>query len=395
MARIHLGAGGTDEVLHGRDWYAQFSTLGLSNEKSSEAIYKDASGNTIAIEGRGLDSANSSNVTGTISDVTIEDSSGRMIFDISDLSATYSEIRAVLIQPGKYSMLEVLTRLIDGNDMITGTDGSEILMTTVDAGNDTIRGLGGNDFFRAGPGDNILKGGTGVDQLVYDTDWWTSAPQTGGVVLDAGHGTARNPWGGHDRISGFEEFTGSNQSDRMVGSWRADKFASLAGSDVLNGRGGVDTIDYSHDDHYGGHAGIIANLTTHSVIDGFGMADTVRNFESVLGTKYADSIIGSAKAEVFRGLAGNDEFDGRGGADRFLFVGGFDSDRIAGFEASGSRHDVIQFNDFSGVDSFSDLQNGHMQQAGNNTVIDMGGGDVLTLENVMVGDLNARDFYFG
>jgi hypothetical protein len=36
-----------------------------------------------------------------------------------------------------------------------------------------------------------------------------------------------------------------------------------------------------------------------------------------------------------------------------------------------------------------------MHQQGNDVVIDMGGGDVLTLEGVAMGTLTASDFYFG
>jgi Ca2+-binding RTX toxin-like protein len=395
MARIKLGVGATYDVSGGHEWYEQFSTVTLSSEQSTEARFEDNAGNSIVMDGQSLDSSDLNDIQGKVSHVTIEDSHGRLIFDISNLSTSYSELLDAVTTPGQYTMLDTLQLLIAGNDKVTGTNGSEQLMTSPDLGNDTILGLGGNDFFRAGPGDNILKGGAGVDQLVYNSDWWAVAPQTTGVVLDTAHRTAVNPWGGHDAISGFEEFTASKRDDVLKGSGRDEKFDALAGDDVVDGRGGVDAIDYSHDDHYGGHAGITADLASGKITDGFGDADKVSHVESIMGTKYADTILGSGQNEFFRGLAGNDVLNGRGGADRFLFIEGFDSDKIVGFEATGSQHDVIQFNDVADVNSFSELQNGHMHQQGNDVVIDMGGGDVLTLEDVTVGTLAANDFYFG
>ena len=44
------------------------------------------------------------------------------------------------------------------------------------------------------------------------------------------------------------------------------------------------------------------------------------------------------------------------------------------------------------ITGFFDLLNNHMTQQGDDVVIDAGGGDVLTLVGIDIGDLDASDF---
>ncbi len=393
MARVKLGIGGTYETLNDREWYEQFLSMLLSNESGKHASFDDSSGNQIVMTGKQLDSSNAHNITGTVSEVVIEDSLGRVIFDVTGLSVSYSKLSAAATSTDTYAMLDLLAVLIRGKDRIFGTSGSEELMSTVDKGNDYIKGYGGNDIFRAGPGNNTMLGGSGEDQLIYQTDWWANAKQTRGVDLDAIKGTAVNPWGGHDKISGFEKFRGSYQDDIYRGSAIDEKFALFSGDDFLNGRGGVDTVDYSYDANYGGKNGIIANLKTGKITDAFGDHDTVRHIESILATDYADKLLGSDRNEFFRPFGGDDFLNGRGGSDRFIFSTGFDHDTIAGFTADGANHDIIQFDNISGLADFADLHDNHMVQSGADVILDMGGGDVLLLKNIDMNSLTAYDFY--
>ncbi|MBL0374485.1 hypothetical protein JJB09_20945 [Rhizobium sp. KVB221] len=392
MANVKLGNGGTFEILNGHEWFEQFSEMSLSSETDARAVYVDATGDRIVMLGDHLDSSNPNNIEGEISDVTITDSQGRTIFDVSGLSATYAAMSTAAVSTDQYAVLEFLRLLIRGNDRIVGTNGSEELMSTADRGNDVILGRGGNDFFRAGPGNNTLRGGAGEDQLVYQTYWWATAPQKRGVILDVLDGTATNPWGGHDKISGFEKYRGSRQDDVYRGSSIDEKFALLSGDDVVDGRGGVDTIDYSIDAQYGGLAGIVANLQTGRIIDGYGNMDRIKGIESILATQFADVLTGSSHRDYFRSQQGNDTMNGRGGSDIFIFATDFDQDVIHGFSASGKHHDIVQLDGFAGIDDYADLQNGHMAQVGNDVEIDLGNGDVLILKHLDVQTLSAADF---
>jgi Ca2+-binding RTX toxin-like protein len=394
MATVKLGTGGTYETLNDHEWFEQFKTMSEASETQTTAEYEDIKGNTISMVGKNLDSSNPGSVTGTVSDIEISDSQGRLIFDVSKLSLSFAEINAAAISPDSYSILEVLRLLLKGNDTITGTNGSEELMTSPDGGNDTVYGLGGNDLFRGGPGNNTLDGGAGLDNLFYQSTalWDKTDPQIRGVVLDAVAGTATNPWGGHDHIANFEKYRGSIRHDVMNGSGLNEKVVLLGGNDTLNGRGGVDTVDYSYDASYkNGDHGITADLGSGKIIDPYGRTDTVANMESLIATNFADTIKGSSRDEFFRAQGGDDQLMGRGGQDVFLFADDFDRDLIRGFVAKGADHDIIQFTGLE-VGNFSELREDHMAQSGNDVVINLGGGNVLTLRSTDIDDLSASDF---
>lgn len=140
-----------------------------------------------------------------------------------------------------------------------------------------------------------------------------------------------------------------------------------------------------------------AKITNHASIKGDiifnGGADTLDSRKgTVLGHIYGGD--GKDKLMIGKGddiLSGADG-DGRDDkdADRFVFVKGFDKDEITDFVAKGANHDVIDFKDF-GVKSFTDLKH-HIHDNQGDAVIDLGRGDVLTLDDVAVASLKAADF---
>ncbi|MEM9619537.1 MAG: calcium-binding protein, partial [Pseudomonadota bacterium] len=72
-----------------------------------------------------------------------------------------------------------------------------------------------------------------------------------------------------------------------------------------------------------------------------------------------------------------------------------DGETIADFTVGAGSEDVITLNGFGAAfDAFSDVQ-AAASQAGNDVVIDLGGGDTITLLNRLVGDLHQDDFLFG
>ena len=117
----------------------------------------------------------------------------------------------------------------------------------------------------------------------------------------------------------------------------------------------------------------------------------------------ADVLTGGLYADVIDGGAGNDILTGGGGDDIFVFSAssapssaGPGHDTINDF-AQG--HDRISFDSLYSTHTeslrftqFSDL-NGHISVVGNDTVIDLGDGDQVTLHN-FTGTLTANDFIF-
>lgn len=94
------------------------------------------------------------------------------------------------------------------------------------------------------------------------------------------------------------------------------------------------------------------------------------------------------------GLAGNDKLTGGKANDIFVFSTGFDKDTVMDFDAKNAGHDRIDLSGLKSVSNFTDLKQHHLQEKNGDAVIDGGGGDLLTLKDVDVGDLAKGDFIF-
>lgn len=81
-----------------------------------------------------------------------------------------------------------------------------------------------------------------------------------------------------------------------------------------------------------------------------------------------------------------------GGDDLVIVQGGSGTSRVADFEAGAASGDVIDLSAF--FSSFGELQS-HIQQSGNDVVIDLHGHDALVLANVQLAALDVGDFLFG
>ena len=79
--------------------------------------------------------------------------------------------------------------------------------------------------------------------------------------------------------------------------------------------------------------------------------------------------------------------------DRFQFFDGDGSDIVTDFIAGAGTDDQLILTTVAAVGSFAQVQ-ALTSQAGANTVIDFGGGDMITLLGVTATDLHADDFLF-
>ena len=390
MAKIQLGLGASFEKS-GTWWPFLFTTMALASENSSKAIFQDGAGNRVVMFGNNLDASDEGDVAGTVDHVIIQNDKGQLILDAEGISVKYEALYFAAL--GEFLAVTEVVRLVSTkDDTILGTNFSDELMVGEDGGDDLVKGFGGDDFFRASGGDNTLIAGNGHDELAYHFSWSGGLPKRGANVDNAA-GSAINPWGGRDEISGFEVFRGSQKDDVYAGNGGNETFRTLGGNDKVDGRGGRDTIDYDFDNNYGGEDGIVANLVTGKVIDGYGYTDTVKNIEAIIGTEYADSFVGSDKGDEFTGLSGNDTFRGGQGADMFLFATGFEKDKISDFDTSGKDHDTIVLDGFEGINRYTDLKD-HFEKKGSAVEITLGNGDVLILEGVVPGELNKTLFDF-
>jgi Ca2+-binding RTX toxin-like protein len=147
--------------------------------------------------------------------------------------------------------------------------------------------------------------------------------------------------GGNDTILGgdsAERFFGDAGLDEIRGGAGNDSIDGGRGSDVLDGGEGKDTLSFQT-----ATAAISVDLAAGTARgDG---TDTIRNFEIVVGSAYADHISGSDNADVLEGADGADILIGGAGADILIgdqlgdtLTGGAGDDRFLFSRGGRRRH---------------------------------------------------------
>ena len=139
---------------------------------------------------------------------------------------------------------------------------------------------------------------------------------------------------------------------------------------------------------------------------GEALGDTIVNIEMVQGSVYNDTITGDSGDNWLYGLDGDDTVNGGAGADVIFGNGG--SDTLSG----GSEADVFYFvATDTGFDTITDFENDvdllnlqHFQFSsaqdvldaassnGADTVIDLGAGTSIVLQNFALANFNETDF---
>ena len=191
---------------------------------------------------------------------------------------------------------------------------------------------------------------------------------------------------------------------------------NLLGDDFLNGKGGNDNL-FSGDgnDRVLGGAGndILSGGSGLDILIGGGGRDLLRggddndrllggnSKDTLFGDSGNDRLEGGAHNDILKGGAGRDKLIGGEGNDLLIGGGGFDrfvfddmsgSDTIRGF-SSASNQEKIELRNVTGITDFADLKANHMNQVGADVVID-DGTITITVENVLIGDMNKGDFLF-
>jgi hypothetical protein len=173
------------------------------------------------------------------------------------------------------------------------------------------------------------------------------------------------------------------------------------GIDVIvydgTGRATIDltaaTLDYSLTG--AGVLSFVDQIPGTAGLDGIFGGFTIANgvvIENATGGSGNDVLIGNSANNGIEGRGGNDMLTGRGGNDRFVFATGYDADTVTDFVAGANTDDKIDLRAFTNIQSLADLLAISTQQ-GANTVIDFGGGDTLTLLNVVRESLHEDDLF--
>jgi Ca2+-binding RTX toxin-like protein len=236
-------------------------------------------------------------------------------------------------------------------DIINDTDAGNVLEGGV--GDDTIHGNGGDDTISGGDGNDIIDGGDGIDLVIYSGNAASYTITTTGSTTTVSDGTfvdtitnaeylefADQSVALYNVIIGSDigsQLIGTAGNDNIIGGSGFDEIAGGAGYDLLDGGIGFmiggndkqiatpDTLNYGLET---GGNGVVVNLATGTATDTFGDIDTIKNFEYVKGTDFADTITGDAGDNFLSGLAGNDVINGGSGND--WIEGGDGDDTLSG-----------------------------------------------------------------
>jgi Ca2+-binding RTX toxin-like protein len=205
-----------------------------------------------------------------------------------------------------------------------------------------------------------------------------------------------------------ERLTGATGNDNLSGGDGNDKLIGLAGNDTLDGGEGNDTLigglgndtliggngndTVSYGDATSGVTVSLADAGPHVTSAG---SDTFSGIENLTGSIYNDTLTGDAGAnilfggdgdDILNGGAGIDILTGGTGADTFVFGHGTNQDTVGDFVSGSDKLDLTAF----GFANFAAVQ-AATHDVGGNAVIDLGGGDTVTLTGVTTSQLQSGD----
>ncbi|MEO9877623.1 MAG: VCBS domain-containing protein, partial [Anderseniella sp.] len=309
---------------------------------------------------------------------------------------------------------------LDSDDNITGFGGDDTL--NGDGGNDTLDGGAGLDTLTGGSGSDTLIGGAGADNLDGGSgfDWASYRTATEAVVVNLSDTGLNTGDAAGDQYTAVELIEGSDFNDTLTGDGTTnflvggdgddtlvggdgdDAMVGGLGADVLNGGEGFDNIAYVY-----ATSGVTVDLTNSANNTGEAFGDTFISVEMVQGSLFEDTITGDAGDNWLYGYGGNDTVNGGAGAD--VIFGNDGSDILSG----GTGADTFYFlNGDTGTDTVTDFENDVDQldlrylgvftstqevldaasSSGADTVIDLGAGNSIVLQNFGFSNFNEADF---
>jgi serralysin len=128
----------------------------------------------------------------------------------------------------------------------TGGDDTFVQPSINDAWNNYF-GRRGNDIFKLYQGTAIGGPGNDLIERLPTTEWWRVVQAAywdspAGVVVDLAGGWAEDGWGTRDTLIGVRDISGSWQGDRLYGDGADNTVFVGGGSNLVDGRDGVDTV---------------------------------------------------------------------------------------------------------------------------------------------------------
>ncbi|MCC7272963.1 MAG: calcium-binding protein [Alphaproteobacteria bacterium] len=209
--------------------------------------------------------------------------------------------------------------------------------------------------------------------------------------------------GDADTIAGFggaDTLNGNPGDDLVFGNAGADRVIGGSGADWLFGGQGADTVlgGPGDDPFVAGNIGddlIFGNLGNDTMYGGQGADTMVGDDGDGSGNGGADLMFGDRGDDDLYGDYGNDTLVGGTGADRFFFFTGEGDDLIRDFQpGEGDRIGIEIAINGSGVTNFTELKPHIASDGRGGSVIDLGDGNSVTVEQVAPGAFTQDMFQF-
>jgi serralysin len=306
------------------------------------------------------------------------------------------------------------------DDVISGGDTPTLIFGG--AGDDRLQAGSGGGTIRGDQGNDTMIGGSGVDWVSYadsilaepEFAYLPSFRAAAGVRVDLAASTAQEVGAGFgsDLLISIDGVEGTRFSDTLMGDGRDNSLMGGAGDDWLEGREGADSLsghngadtllggagndtlsDVMGPGHLEGGDGndvitggglalpIPAGALAAAVANGNAGADTLSGFDFtdwLRGGKGDDSISGGGGNDFLSGDRGDDTISSGAGADILHSFAGAGLDRILDFDAAaGDRVQLLAGTSHT------------LRQEGADTIVDLGGGDMVVLVGVQLSALPA------
>ncbi|MCR6660038.1 MAG: calcium-binding protein [Asticcacaulis sp.] len=280
--------------------------------------------------------------------------------------------------------------------------GSSNLNATGNALANVLTGNSGNNVLNGGTGADTMIGGAGND-IYYVDSFYDVVTELNGGGTDTVYSSVQYIMGGsyveNATLTGtLNSYAVGNALDNiLIGNSGNNNLTGGAGNDRLNGGTGADGLrgGVGNDIYYVDNLGdfIVENkdegtdLVYSTVSFNLGaqyieyLTLTGTGNINGLGNALANTITGNAGNNLIDGRQGNDKLTGGAGADIFQFTAGSGKDAITDFSAS--QNDSLNLHDYSQATAV-------ITQVGNDTVIDLGGGNVITLTGALKADVTSH-----
>ena len=197
-----------------------------------------------------------------------------------------------------------------------------------------------------------------------------------------------------DGTTASDRINGGDGVDIITGDLGDDHLHGRDGNDVLNGGVGKDKLTGgTGDDTLNGDDGndVLLGGVGNDVLNGGARNDRMHGDDGndlLNASTGNDKLYGGAGNDTVDGGKGRDLLAGGSDADIFVFENGSHKDTITDFE------DGLDVIDFTGDAAITSMANLSITQNGVDVVIDHGGGDQITVQNMNVADIDGTDFLF-